>query len=547
MLKKLIYLLLLTAFLAGSISSTTIAESQGKQHMFTDISGHWAEAQIKKANAAGYATGYSDGTFKPDTAVTREQFIAMMVHALQLPVDPLKEGESWFAPVLKAAVTNQLYVNDFHKDWSEPLTRGEMALTLERATRKKSYEHEIATRKMDISSMKKSYKEYNDDLAFLNSLEDFDVKIDNFNNPEKLVADLRKWDQKKSNDFEAENEAEGRTYCSPAAEEWYVKEYNCVNQNELSLYEPLKRFSNFAVRVADQPVQVRERLNQLYSDMGTDQMVFEAVRRGLMSGAGSGQLSLDSITTRAQAVSVIERVLEYNAGKELPVDKYALASAEIAWHRTNLFTTAADIFDRPENNVRTGINSWSLDKLILETQDGHYKTQIDKLIVIDMADPNDPNRKYLPPLQDLHWTYMLKKSEYEYEAISNNIDTISDNYIILMQTSDLKNTKPEKYKWGISLSISGFASSREWIRDDGRSTFVETDFTKRLDRVDSPEVLQYKDRDGDLAKLLNAFIIPKKDFAVRDHSVRMSISLILPAGSSDPYTSNTIVTSTILP
>ncbi|MBU5444845.1 S-layer homology domain-containing protein [Paenibacillus sp. MSJ-34] len=543
-MKKLICSLFMAALLLGPTVGVANAESRGSGRTFTDVSGHWAEAQIDKAIASGFVTGYSDGTFKPDAPVTGEQFIAMMVRALQLPVDPQKEGESWFAPVLAAAVKHRLYDNDFHKGWSEPLTRAEMAVTLERATRQQSYDHDMAKKKSGIEPLKPSYKEFDDDYAFLASLEDFDVRIDDFNRPEQLVADLREWYRGKQNDFEAENESEGRTYCSPEAEEWYIKEYDCLNRGEQSIYQPFKRFSDFAARIAAQPNHVRAQLDRLYSDMEPKQMLFEAVRRGLMTGTGPGQLSADSTTTRAQAVAVIERVLDYNAGKDLPVDRYALAAAEIAWHRTNLFTTAADIFNRPENNANTGMNSWTLDKLMLETPDGHYQAQVDRLIVVDMADPKDPNRKYLPPLQNLHWTYRLKKSDLEYETISNNIDAVSDNYIILLQSSDLKNTKPDKYRWGISLNISGFASMREWIRETDGNTYIETDFTKRLDRVDSPQLLHYKG--SNTGKRLDAFIIPKKDFAVRDHSVHLSVSVILPAGSGDRVTSSNIVRSTII-
>ncbi|MFC5470879.1 S-layer homology domain-containing protein [Cohnella suwonensis] len=33
---------------------------------FNDISGHWAEANIKQAVSDGIVSGYPDGTFKPN-------------------------------------------------------------------------------------------------------------------------------------------------------------------------------------------------------------------------------------------------------------------------------------------------------------------------------------------------------------------------------------------------------------------------------------------------------------------------------------------------
>ncbi|MFM9329937.1 S-layer homology domain-containing protein [Paenibacillus mesotrionivorans] len=52
---------------------------------FPDVSGHWAEAVIKQAAGSGILEGYPDGSFQPDRAVTRAEFAAILVKALQLP------------------------------------------------------------------------------------------------------------------------------------------------------------------------------------------------------------------------------------------------------------------------------------------------------------------------------------------------------------------------------------------------------------------------------------------------------------------------------
>ncbi|WP_264842746.1 S-layer homology domain-containing protein [Caldinitratiruptor microaerophilus] len=51
--------------------------------MFRDVQGHWAEASIREAVAAGYVHGYPDGTFRPDAPVTRAELLALTVKALQ--------------------------------------------------------------------------------------------------------------------------------------------------------------------------------------------------------------------------------------------------------------------------------------------------------------------------------------------------------------------------------------------------------------------------------------------------------------------------------
>lgn len=50
---------------------------------FRDLTAHWAESDIKQAVALGIVSGYPDGTFKPDGAVTRAEFAVMLIHALR--------------------------------------------------------------------------------------------------------------------------------------------------------------------------------------------------------------------------------------------------------------------------------------------------------------------------------------------------------------------------------------------------------------------------------------------------------------------------------
>ena len=55
-----------------------------------------------------------------------------------------------------------------------------------------------------------------------------------------------------------------------------------------------------------------------------------AVKNGMLSGTGNGELAPDGTTTRAQAVVVMERILKVNRGEKLPVDELALIAAESA-------------------------------------------------------------------------------------------------------------------------------------------------------------------------------------------------------------------------
>lgn len=51
---------------------------------FSDIAGHWAEADILQAANAGIVNGYLDGTFKPNRTVTRAEFAVMLMNTLKL-------------------------------------------------------------------------------------------------------------------------------------------------------------------------------------------------------------------------------------------------------------------------------------------------------------------------------------------------------------------------------------------------------------------------------------------------------------------------------
>lgn len=55
------------------------AQEEVKSGSFRDVtSTHWAFDSVERAAELGLVTGYSDGTFRPDAAVTRAQFVLML-------------------------------------------------------------------------------------------------------------------------------------------------------------------------------------------------------------------------------------------------------------------------------------------------------------------------------------------------------------------------------------------------------------------------------------------------------------------------------------
>ena len=56
-------------------------KSEGTQS-FTDIQGHWAQTYIERAAELGWIKGFEDGTFRPDTYITRAQAMTMINRVL---------------------------------------------------------------------------------------------------------------------------------------------------------------------------------------------------------------------------------------------------------------------------------------------------------------------------------------------------------------------------------------------------------------------------------------------------------------------------------
>src|SRR5690606_37654603 len=53
-------------------------------NIFADTAGHWAESRIQEAVARGIVSGYPDGSFRPNGAVTRAEFAVMLTKGLKL-------------------------------------------------------------------------------------------------------------------------------------------------------------------------------------------------------------------------------------------------------------------------------------------------------------------------------------------------------------------------------------------------------------------------------------------------------------------------------
>ncbi|WP_058302784.1 S-layer homology domain-containing protein [Gorillibacterium timonense] len=120
---------------------------------FTDIAGHWGENAIRNAAGKKLITGYPDGTFKPNGAITREEFTVMLAKALGLKAsgstlsfaDEAKIG-AWakeaVAQAMEAGIVSGYKDGSFRPN--ERITRAEMATMIARAL-KLPLEAQVAT------------------------------------------------------------------------------------------------------------------------------------------------------------------------------------------------------------------------------------------------------------------------------------------------------------------------------------------------------------------------------------------------------------------
>ncbi|MFC5530961.1 S-layer homology domain-containing protein [Cohnella yongneupensis] len=122
-----------------------VANTEVAPITFSDIAGHWAEANIKQAVKDGIVKGYPDGTFQPDATVTRAEFAVMLINALkpegegaELKFTDADKIGAWakkaIAQAVQAGIIKGYDDGSFRPD--AQITRAEMASMLAKASGK---------------------------------------------------------------------------------------------------------------------------------------------------------------------------------------------------------------------------------------------------------------------------------------------------------------------------------------------------------------------------------------------------------------------------
>ncbi|QTH40478.1 S-layer homology domain-containing protein [Cohnella sp. LGH] len=121
------------------------SEQKPAEPKFSDIGGHWAEDAILEAAGKGLVSGYANGSFRPNAPVSRAEFAVMLMNALGMPAD--EAAESGFTDVAGigewarkgVAQASQAGIVSGYADGSfrpnTNVSRAEIAVMLARASR----------------------------------------------------------------------------------------------------------------------------------------------------------------------------------------------------------------------------------------------------------------------------------------------------------------------------------------------------------------------------------------------------------------------------
>jgi len=226
---------------------------------------------------------------------------------------------------------------------------------------------------------------------------------------------------------------------------WYVPYLNAATDSGIYRTDfkdnvwnkPIPRIdmSRIAFRSTREDMKIVER------GFDKNRFLYEATKAGLINGYGKGEIRPDGTTTRAESIAVIDRMLKVRGGEKLKFDKYAASTAEVLWHKTNVFTMLPRYFKpRSQEYSDTVFHS---ELMQFSADNGNFKCEVEKIIVVDIDDKKDPNHKFIP--SDLMW----------WDGWDGSVQPVPKKGIYVALTfSHFKVTK--KYKTSYQLCSAGF-------------------------------------------------------------------------------------------
>ena len=149
----------LTATCAVTVTAKSAPVAQNPPGAASDISGHWAEDNIKKLVAMGIISGYPDGAFLPDNAITRAEFAVMLEKAFKIAQQDGQVfadtaghwAEKYIATATTYGIVNGYGDSSFGPD--DPVTREQMAVMIIKAAKLSPAAGEAETQFADSGSI----------------------------------------------------------------------------------------------------------------------------------------------------------------------------------------------------------------------------------------------------------------------------------------------------------------------------------------------------------------------------------------------------------
>jgi len=147
---------------------------------FTDTENHWSKKWVGQLVSKKITSGFKDGTFKPNSTVSVEQFITFTIRAMQ-NIDSNKyeiiDGDNvrWSDKYIRTAAKHNIIYRDQFEDYKRPIKRQEMtdiivnAYMLENTINTAFDTNTLAEKMYDYSDIDSRYKK-NMTIAFKEEL-----------------------------------------------------------------------------------------------------------------------------------------------------------------------------------------------------------------------------------------------------------------------------------------------------------------------------------------------------------------------------------------
>lgn len=230
--------------------------------------------------------------------------------------------------------------------------------------------------------------------------------------------------------------------------DWYVPYVNRLKELSVIPVEFPERYN--------EPLQRFEMamLSARSVDKALKGSMLDAVKLGLIHGVSTTDLAPYGTSTRAQAITIIERILSAQKGEKLPVDKYAISQALIETAHSNVEYVLGL---KPKNIGET----WSAGQGATVT--------LDQVVIADPSDENDP---YMGYVDTSHWNSRVDKQR-DFVVLAKftiKVDELADDsfylgvnqYLTLYdQTGPLHLTKdglPRVIRFAVPGTYSGYVS-----------------------------------------------------------------------------------------